>query len=317
MNARPASASGEGRLQRVALIGFGEAGSILGADLVVAGCDVSTYDILLDDPKSRDALLARAERAHVRPADSFAAAVSGAQLVISAVTASSSGEVAALAGQHLGAGQLFLDINSVSPAKKQTSCATVEASGADYVESAVMAPVPPYRLKVPMLLGGRRAEEAAVQLLRFGMNAKAISSEIGVASAVKMCRSVIIKGIESLAVESMLAARHFGAEEQVLASLDQTFPSMGWDKNLPDYLVSRVAEHGRRRAAEMREVARTLKDAGFEPTMASAIAQRQDQLVDAMNAAGIAYAKDQPFSWRALADALAGDAPAKSDSPKR
>jgi 3-hydroxyisobutyrate dehydrogenase-like beta-hydroxyacid dehydrogenase len=315
VNARPASASGEGRLQRVALIGFGEAGSILGADLVVAGCDVSTYDILLDDPKSRDALLARAERAtFVR---GFLPRPSGAELVISAVTASSSGEVAALAGQHLGAGQLFLDINSVSPAKKQMSCAAVEASGADYVESAVMAPVPPYRLKVPMLLGGRRAEEAAVQLLRFGMNAKAISSEIGVASAVKMCRSVIIKGIESLAVESMLAARHFGAEEQVLASLDQTFPSMGWDKNLPDYLVSRVAEHGRRRAAEMREVARTLKDAGFEPTMASAIAQRQDQLVDAMNAAGIAYAKDQPFSWRALADALAGDAPAKSDSPKR
>ncbi len=307
MNARPPGVAPGALLQRVALIGFGEAGSILGADLVVAGCDVSMYDILLDDTKARSAMLARAERAHVRPTDSFAAAVAGAELVISAVTASSSGDVAALAGKHLGAGQVFLDINSVSPGKKQSSCRAVEASGADYIESAVMAPVPPHRLKVPMLLGGKRAGQVADQLNRLGMNANAIASEIGVASAVKMCRSVIIKGIESLAVESMLAARRFGAEEQVLASLNQTFPGMGWDKELPDYLISRVAEHGRRRAAEMREVARTLSDAGIEPTMANAIADRQDDLIDAMTSCGLSYSKDEAFSWRRLADALGAD----------
>jgi 3-hydroxyisobutyrate dehydrogenase-like beta-hydroxyacid dehydrogenase len=301
--------SAGGRLRRVALIGFGEAGSILGADLVGSGCDVSAYDILLDDPRARAGMLARIEQARVRPAESFATAVAGADVVISAVTAASSGDVAALAGKHLVQGQLFLDINSVSPAKKQASCRDVEGSGADYVESAVMAPVPPYRLKVPMLLGGRRAEDAAIQLTRLGMNAKAISSDIGVASAVKMCRSVIIKGLESLAVESMLAARHFGAEDQVLASLNETFPGMGWDKDLPDYLISRVAEHGRRRAAEMREVARTLEDAGFEPLMASAIALRQDRLIDQMNLKGLSYVnktdvKDEAFSWRRLADAL-------------
>lgn len=308
-NARPGTALGSARLQRIALIGFGEAGSILGADLVGTGFDVSTYDILLDDSRTRGELLARAEHAHVRAADSFAAAVAGADLIVSAVTASSSGDVATMAGKHLTAGQLFLDINSVSPAKKQSSCKAVEASGAGYVESAVMAPVPPYRLKVPMLLGGRRAGEAAVLLTNLGFNAKAIASEIGVASAVKMCRSVIIKGIESLAVESMRAARHFGAEEQVLASLNQTFPGMGWDKELPDYLISRVAEHGRRRAAEMREVARTLSDAGFAPTMSAAIAANQDALVDAMASAGLAYDRNKEFSWRALSDALASDAP--------
>jgi 3-hydroxyisobutyrate dehydrogenase-like beta-hydroxyacid dehydrogenase len=311
MSAASGTTSSGGGLRRVALIGFGEAGSILGADLVGSGCEVSAYDILLDDPRTRAGMLSRIERAHARPADSFAAAVAGAEVIISAVTAASSGDVAALAGRHLAPGQLFLDINSVSPAKKQASCRTVESSGADYVESAVMAPVPPYRLKVPMLLGGRRAEDVALQLARIGMNAKAISSEIGIASAVKMCRSVIIKGIESLAVESMLAARHFGAEAQVLASLNETFPGMGWDKDLPDYLISRVAEHGRRRAAEMREVARTLEDAGFEPVMARAIAGRQDRLIDQMNLKGLSYVnmtdvKDEAFSWRKLADALKG-----------
>ncbi|MEJ0040150.1 MAG: DUF1932 domain-containing protein [Gammaproteobacteria bacterium] len=305
MTAGSGSARPEDGLRHVALIGFGEAGSILGADLVGAGCDVSTYDILLDDATTRAAMLARAEQARVRAHDSFAAAVSGANLVISAVTAASSGDVAALAGRHLRAGQIFLDINSVSPGKKQSSSRAVEVSGADYVESAVMAPVPPYRLKVPMLLGGRRAASLAPRLARLGLNAQAISSEIGVASAVKMCRSVVIKGIEALTVESMRAARHFGAEKQVLASLAETFPGMGWDKDLPDYLISRVAEHGRRRAAEMREVARTLEDAGLEPTMAAATARLQDGLVDEMRERGVAYSKEERFSWHKLADALA------------
>jgi 3-hydroxyisobutyrate dehydrogenase-like beta-hydroxyacid dehydrogenase len=298
------SAQPENRLEHIVLIGFGEAGSILGTDLVAAGYDVSMYDILLDEATTRPAMLARAAQAHVRPHDSFAAAVAGADLVISAVTASSSGDVAALAGRHLQAGQVFLDINSVSPVKKQSSCRAVEASGADYVESAVMAPVPPHRLKVPMLLGGRRAESVAARLVRVGLNAQAISNEIGVASAVKMCRSVVIKGIEALVVESMRAARHFGAETQVLASLNETFPGMGWDKELPDYLISRVAEHGRRRAAEMREVARTLQDAGFEPTMAAATAVLQDALADEMRAHDIPYSKEEKFSWSRFADAL-------------
>jgi 3-hydroxyisobutyrate dehydrogenase-like beta-hydroxyacid dehydrogenase len=293
------------QLRRIAVIGFGEAGSILGADLVAAGCDVATYDILFDDPRARATLRAKADGARVRAADSVAAAVAGADLVISAVTAASSGDVAALAGKTLRSGQIFLDINSVSPARKQASCRAVEASGADYLEAAVMAPVPPQRLKVPMLLGGRRAAAIAPALGRLGLNARAIAEEIGIASAVKMCRSVVIKGIEALAVESMLAARHFGAEEQVLASLTQTYPGIGWDKALPDYLISRVAEHGRRRAAEMREVARTLQDIGIEPTMSAAIATRQDELIDAMAAAGLSYKHDEDFSWRALVDALA------------
>jgi 3-hydroxyisobutyrate dehydrogenase-like beta-hydroxyacid dehydrogenase len=300
--------------KRIAVIGFGEAGTILGTDLAAAGCTVVTYDILFDAPQSRGPMRAKAERAKVRATDTLAEAVQDAQLVISAVTASSSGDVASGVAQTMRAGQVFLDINSCSPAKKQASAKSLEASGADYVEAAVMAPVPPQRLKVPMLLGGRRAADVAPALTALGMNAKAIADKVGVASAVKMCRSVVIKGIEALAVESMLAARAFGAEEQVLASLNQTYPSMGWDKELPDYLISRVAEHGRRRAAEMREVARTLRDVGIAPLMASATAERQDFMIDEMSAHGLSYEPDKPFSWRTLADILAADRKMRADA---
>lgn len=291
-------------LKRVAIVGFGEAGSIFGEDLAKGGHEVGMYDVLLEDPAARERMVRKATSARVRVAATTLEAVAGADLVISAVTASSSSEVAQACAPALRAGQLFLDINSVSPATKRGNAAIVERAGADYVEAAVMAPVPPQRLAVAMLLGGRRAEELAAALRGLGMNATAIAAEVGIASAVKMCRSILIKGLEALTLESLLAARHFGVETQVLASLERTFPSMGWTGALPDYLVSRVAEHGRRRAAEMREVARTLEDAGFEPLMAAATARRHDALVEAMARAQLEYA--EPFSWRALADALAG-----------
>jgi len=294
-------------LQKFALIGFGEAGSILGEDLVAAGHEVAMYDVLLDSPSGRSLMLEKARRVRVRAANTFEDAVAGASIVISAVTATSSSDVAAKAARVLRAGQVLLDINSVSPAKKLANAALVEAVGAHYVEAAVMAPVPPQRLRVPMLLGGPRAAEVAQVLRDVGMNATVLSDKIGVASAVKMCRSIVIKGLEALTLESMLAARRFGAEQEVLASLNGTFPSMGWTGKLPDYLISRVAEHGLRRASEMREVARTLSDVGVDPVMAAATAARQEWLVQAMAAHDEEYG--EPFSWRALVDAIS---PAKS-----
>jgi len=294
-------------IEQVALIGFGEAGSILGAALARSGCTVATYDILLEQARTREALLARARHAGVRPCESARAATESAELVISAVTASSSLEAAAAAAPGLRAGALYLDINSVAPERKRAIARLIETAGAQFVEAAVMAPVPPQGLAVPMLLGGAQAAAWAEPLRALGLNVSVIASDIGVASAVKMCRSILIKGLEALTVESLFAARHFGAEEPVLASLRQSFPQMGWESGLPDYLISRVAEHGLRRAAEMREVASTLESAGLEPLMARAAAARQQQLIEAMTERDLAY-RGEGFSWRQLADALAGRA---------
>jgi 3-hydroxyisobutyrate dehydrogenase-like beta-hydroxyacid dehydrogenase len=294
----------DGAPTRIAIIGFGEAGSILGADLASSGHDVVTYDILMDSAATRAALLERARAAQVRHADSIAECVTRAELVISAVTAAASGEVAHAAARSLAPAQFYLDINSVAPATKRANAASVESSGADYVEAAVMAAVPPQRLAVPMLLGGARAAALEPLLRRLGMSATTVSEEVGTASAIKMCRSILIKGLEALTVECLLAARAFGAEDRVLASLDRTYSHMGWADNLPDYLVSRVAEHGRRRAAEMREVAATLRDIGLEPLMAAATAQRQQWLIERMAEAGVEYCPGEVFAWRSLADAL-------------
>jgi 3-hydroxyisobutyrate dehydrogenase-like beta-hydroxyacid dehydrogenase len=291
-------------IEGIALIGFGEAGGILGADFAKAGVTVNMFDILLRAESSRAAMLAKADSAGVRACESLADAAHDVELLISAVTCSSARDVARESSAALRPNQIHLDINSVSPETKREMARRIESAGANFVEAAVMAPVPPNRLRVPVLLGGMRAAELAPRLQAQGMDAQAVSDRIGVASAIKMCRSVVIKGIEALALEAMFAARRYDAEEAVLASLDATYPSMGWKGKLPDYLISRVAEHGQRRAAEMREVAETLSDAGLEPFTALGTAERLDWLVKKMAECGIQYRSDEPFSWRVLADAL-------------
>jgi 3-hydroxyisobutyrate dehydrogenase-like beta-hydroxyacid dehydrogenase len=290
-------------IERIAIIGFGEAGGIFGLDFSKKGLKVAVTDILLRERNSRAAMLERAQRARVSPHESYEGAIRDANLVISAVTSSASVDAAAEAASLLRPGQIYLDINSVSPGKKREIARIIEQSNAEFVEAAVMAPVSPQRLKVPMLLGGAHAAHTAERLCSIGMNAKAVSDRIGVASAIKMCRSVLIKGIEALAVECLFAARRYGAEKEVLASLDATYPSMGWNNELPDYLVSRVAQHGRRRAAEMREVAEALKDVQVEPLMALATAARQDWLVDETAKGGIPF-EPGTFSWIDLADRI-------------
>lgn len=292
-------------LPRIALIGFGEAGGILGADLAAQGCAVAAYDRLVKTSTSRDALAAKADQARVRLALSAADAVDGADWVISAVTAGAALEVAAEAAPLLRAGQVFIDINSVAPNTKRSARELIEADGADYIDAAVMAPVPPKRLKTPILLGGGQAAELIPRLTTLGMNVRAVSDQIGVASAIKMCRSIMIKGLEALTAESMATARRYGAEAEVLRSLHQSFPEMGWDGGQPHYLISRIAEHGRRRAEEMEEVAKTVADVGVTPYMSQATVQAQRGLVDAMAALGLSYAELEPFDWTYLADTLA------------
>lgn len=292
-------------LHEIALIGFGEAGGIFGQDFAAAGFTVSTFDILLNSEASRAAMLAKAGNAKVDARDTLQEAIAAADLVISAVTASSATEVAVNAAPFLRAGQIYLDINSVSPETKQQIARTLERSPAAFVEAAVMAAVAPQRLKVPMLLGGPHAAAAGERLRAIGMNAKPVSERVGVASAIKMCRSIIIKGLEAITVESMFTARRYGAEKQVLESLAATFPEMGWNGALPDYLISRVAEHGKRRAAEMREAAQAIVDAGLEPLTAMGTAQRQDWLPKAIAKCSLSAAKGESFSWQQLADAIA------------
>ena len=247
-----------------ALIGFGEVGSIFARDLATAGVrDLRAYD-------TAD----RAMPDTVRRCASMDAATDGAELVVSAVTAGSDLAVAE-AARALSHAPFFLDVNSVAPATKQRAAAIVAQKGGRYVEAAVMASVPPKGLGSPMLLGGDHADAFIAAAEGLGMDLVAFSPEIGRASSVKMCRSVMIKGLEALTTECLLAARYYGVETEVLASLADTLPHPDWP-GLARYMIGRALVHGVRRAEEVREVAVTVRDAGVEPWLSAPTAVRQD-----------------------------------------
>lgn len=285
---------------RVGFIGFGEAGHILASDLAARNIHVQAYDLLLDKHATRQDMEKKADRCGVRLCGSATEAAQDTTLVISAVTAGNALQVARALAPSLRPGQFFMDINSVAPATKQAARDAVEGRGARYIDAAVMAPVPPQRLMTPILLSGQAPTELSVALNSMGFNTREVGSAVGVASAIKMCRSVMIKGLEALTTECLNTARHYGAETEVLASLHASFPSMGWDANLSHYLISRVAEHGRRRAEEMQEVAQTVQAAGVQPSMSLAIAQTQLSLVEAMTERGLEYKELEPFDWQQL-----------------
>jgi 3-hydroxyisobutyrate dehydrogenase-like beta-hydroxyacid dehydrogenase len=255
----------------IAFIGFGELGQRFARDLGVRPDVVlSAYDINFVNPAKRDAGLAAARAVNAIPKASCSAVCSGAAIVISAVTADQVESVAAMAAKHLKPGQMFLDCNSASPATKRRAAQLVEASGADYVEGAVMAAVASPGIRVEILTGGPKAARAAELLNAVGMNLTPVATEHGKASAIKLCRSIMIKGLEALIVDSARASKHWGVEREVYASLAGTFPSIDWPK-LADDMAERVATHGIRRAAEMREVADMLDEIDIDPSLAAAV----------------------------------------------
>lgn len=289
--------------QRVGIVGYGEVGRIFAAGLKNAGVGwVGVWDLKFDDPRQRGELHSVAAAQGVHVCASTAELCAQATLVISAVTASSTLAVAFEAVADIQPEAFFLDLNSASPGTKQQAAELVDAAGGRFVEAGVMTSVPPHGLRVPMLLGGAHASELAEQLLAWGMNVKVASERIGVASATKMCRSVMIKGLEALVLESYATARHYGVEDAMIATLQETFPGIDWQQQ-GSYFFSRVAQHGQRRAEEMREAAQTVLEAGVEPLMASAIADKHDWMAGKARAGAFADLLDKP-DWRAYADRM-------------
>jgi 3-hydroxyisobutyrate dehydrogenase-like beta-hydroxyacid dehydrogenase len=290
----------------VGLVGYGEVGRILAEDLRKQDVTISAYDIELDGDQA-ETLRDHAADHGVALVASHEQLAAQADLIVSAVTASQAVPVAQACAPAVRQGTWFLDFNSASPGAKQRAAVLIDGHGGRYVEGAVMTSIPPYRIKVPLLLGGGGAKELAPQLNALGFDAKVASDRLGVASAVKMCRSVMIKGLEAMVIESFTTARAYGVEDAVLASLAETFPAIDWEKQ-GAYFFQRVIEHGRRRSEEVREVAETVREAGLTPWSAQGTADRQAWVADLADQ-GLFGTKGTPAfarspDWRTEADRI-------------
>jgi len=293
----------------IGFVGFGEAAFHIAKGLRQPGIGALTaYDINTHPPGLGEKIRQRAAAADVLLVESNADLAASSELVLSTVTSDQAGRAAGQNAPCLHAAHVYADLNSVSPALKQSIAQTIEATGACFVEVAVMAPVPPYGHCVPMLAGGRAAQAFAERMRPFGMRIEVAGPEVGVAAATKMFRSIVVKGLEALLTECVLGASRYGAEQRVFASLEESFPGIKWSQ-LADYMVGRVVVHGERRAREMEEVAETLRDLEIEPIMAEATARRMDW--SAKLGLKAIFGGESPGSYQEVLDVLRGSKEAR------
>ncbi|WP_242123737.1 NAD(P)-dependent oxidoreductase [Sphingobium sp. Sx8-8] len=260
--------------QIVGLIGFGEAGSTF-AHAGAWGGQAQVFDRKAVHGPDAQAMLDAYSAAHVRGALSMEQALSGVGLILSLVTADQALAAAEAAAECLPAGAIYCDMNSVAPQTKQAAAQIIDAAGGHYVDVAVMAPVDPARLSVPLLVSGAKAGQAQARLAALGFAKVRIAGDaVGRASSIKMIRSVMVKGIEALTAECVLAADAAGVREEVLASLNASERARPWEERA-DYNLDRMLIHGLRRAAEMEEVVKTLEGLGTGAAMTRGTVERQ------------------------------------------
>jgi 3-hydroxyisobutyrate dehydrogenase-like beta-hydroxyacid dehydrogenase len=288
---------------RIGFVGFGEAGFHIAAGLQGAGIErITAFDINSEAPGLGEKIRQRAHDSATRLVNSNAALTAATDIVVSTVTANQALAAAQQTAPTLHSGQLYADLNSVSPVLKQAIDRVITNTGAAFVEVAVMAPAPPYGHRVPMLVGGAGGARFIEAMTPFGMCMEFTSEKVGEAAATKMCRSIIVKGLEALLTECVLGASRYGAEERVFKSLAESFPGMDWSE-MATYMVGRVVVHGERRAREMEEVAETLRSSGVEPIMADATVRRMDW--SAKLGLKKLFNGEAPATHRAFTDAIA------------
>lgn len=279
---------------QIAFVGFGEAAEAFskgwGRDIAST---VRAYDIKQETPGADGMPAARAAATGIALGETRKAAITDADAVFCLVTADRAVAAAEECASSLKQGAFWFDGNSCSPGSKRRAAQVIESAGGRYVDVAIMSPVYPKMHLTPLLLAGPHADAGRVVLDGLGMAAQISGPEVGDASSIKMIRSIMIKGMEALTAECLLAARRAGVDERVLASLTGSNPEIDWPKQ-GAYNLERMMVHGRRRAAEMREVAATLDELGLPNGLAQATADWQQRIGDLTLAAG-----DDAFSQRA------------------
>ena len=263
----------------VTLIGFGEA-AIQFAEASPENVGFRAFDILTGrgrntSPDGHELCPKYSDYANagVIGCSSNAQAAENSRYILSLVTADQALAAARTSAQSIARDAFYFDMNSVAPDTKRAAADLIDGSGGRYVDVAIMAPVDPFRLAVPLLVSGPYAQSGAAALMAIGFtDVRVVGSDIGLASSIKMIRSVMVKGQEALTAEMMLAAENAGVVDEVLESLGDSWHAKA------AYNLGRMRKHGRRRAAEMEEVAKTLSALGIEPLMTSGTIQRQREM---------------------------------------
>lgn len=253
-------------MDTIAVIGLGEVGGYYAGGLAQGGANVKAFDIMmLQDPQNEKFL--RFEKEGIRLAWSMEELLNGSDLVLAVTTASAAVQTALSAKPHLRQGQIYVEFNSAVPAVKEQIQEIL--CGIDVVDGTTMASAKQLRHKTPVNISGEKGKEVSDILNRYGMCTEYIGEKVGQASALKVIRSIFMKGFEAALVESMYTAEVYGVAGKNMESILSFFRTKSMEELLNMFITTDVI-HARRRAEEMEAICHMLQEADLECTMSEA-----------------------------------------------
>jgi 3-hydroxyisobutyrate dehydrogenase-like beta-hydroxyacid dehydrogenase len=257
-------------MPRIGFIGFGEAAYHISQGLKSDGVThILAYDKFANEGPQGALVRQRAAETGVELQASLQQLVAKSDVIFSMVSANVAASIARESANFLGPGKIYADLNSAGPETKVLAAEIVAPTGALFVDGAVMGKVPGLGHKVPTLVSGQGAQALIEAMQPYGMNLSLVPGEAGKASLSKMLRSIFMKGLVALLLETVIAGRKYRLEDDLLESIQETMTA-GPFMEVVHGLISRGVIHAERRAHEMDEVIATLDSMQVDSTMSRA-----------------------------------------------
>ena len=264
---------------KLGFIGFGEAGYYLSSEFKEGEVEGYAFDTaaFTDDPRA-EGVRRRAAENHITLVQSLEELAAACEIVVCLTSAASALPIAKSIAPFMRANTVYADLNSASPKTKEQIAEAFRCSKGTFIEAAIMNAVPAKKTKVPILICGEGCEQVAARLNVTGMNVTALSgAKLGTASATKMLKSVLSKGVIALFTEAALVTEKYDLTETVFQSLWNTMNMMTYEK-FCHYMVTQAAYHSERLGKEMGEVLATLDDLDENSIMTQAAKKKFEWL---------------------------------------
>ncbi|MBU8598829.1 3-hydroxyisobutyrate dehydrogenase [Niallia circulans] len=281
---------------KVGFLGFGEAAYELSNGLRKEGLKhIKAYDVMISHKTAGALIKKRAEEADVQLVASVRELITDMDVLFVAVPASKALEVSLNIRSELkGESFLYVDVSASNPSIKQEIEKKLEKVNIPFVDAAMLGPLPVYKHKVPISASGNGIQEFIDKMTPYHMNISAVGSKAGDASAIKLIRSIFMKGIVGLYLETLQASETYNVSQEVLSSLAETMDSHNFMDTL-NRLVTSSAIHAERRAYELQNSVDMLKEVGINSDLTKAA---KEKLVELSEMAAVHLQGEKPANWK-------------------
>ena len=286
----------------IGFIGYGEAAFNISLGLSGEGVTgIRATDAMMEHEVMGKQVHSRAEQAGVELVSSACEIARWADVLFAAVPSSFTMDVCQEVKGDLRPGQLYVDVSASTPATKEAIWAEIKDTGVFFVDAAMLGSLPKDKHQVPITASGNGAAKFHEVMTSYGMKITLAGEKAGSASAIKLVRSIFMKGIAALMIDTMQAADAYGVSDEIVASLGKSLDGIPFQSHL-DRLVTGTALHCTRRAAELKGSVAMQEEAGLSPEMTLAAKHGHEALAKYEFAKR--YVDSKPSGWQEIIEAI-------------